>query len=325
MVVDPVSGELSPVNFVDIYGQLPELIRFGFDIRTISFSPPEDSSEIEPELWTRLARTIEENYNNFDGFVILHGTDTMAYSASALSFLLENLDKPVIFTGSQLPLGMLRTDGKENLISSIEIAAARINGLPVVPEVCIFFQNKLFRGNRTTKHNVEYFNAFRSENYPALAETGIDIIYNHSAIKNPVTKTELKVHKHMDNNVAILKIFPGISQTFLNAFFNAGGLKAVIMETYGAGNAPTAQWFISEIEEAVRKGIIIINVTQCAAGSVEMTRYRTGKRLLEAGVVSGYDSTTEAAVTKIMFLLTQNAANKDIIKLINKSIRGEIK
>ena len=324
MAVNPQTGDLIPVNFYEISIQLPELIRFDFDLKTISFSPPVDSSEIEPGMWIRLASTIGENYDKYDGFVILHGTDTMAYSASALSFLLENLGKPVIFTGSQLPIGMLRTDGKENLISSIEIAAEKKNNLPVVPEVCVFFQNRLFRGNRTTKHNVEYFNAFRSDNYPLLAETGINIKYNLAAINHPDKNTGLKVYSGMSTDIAILKIFPGITKKLLRAVFDTEGLKAVILETYGSGNAPTGSWFIAEIERAVRLGIIILNVSQCTTGSVDMSKYPTGKRLYEAGVLSGHDITTEAAVTKMMFLLAQKYDNKEIRSFINRSIRGEI-
>jgi L-asparaginase len=325
MSLDPETGNLRPVNFAEISKQLPELIRFDLDIKTISFTPPVDSSEIAPDMWIRLATAIGDHYDDFDGFVILHGTDTMAYSASALSFLLENLGKPVIFTGSQLPIGMLRTDGKENLITSIEIAAGKINNSPAVPEVCIFFQNKLFRGNRTTKYSVDYFNAFRSDNYPPLAETGIKIVYNYHAINYPYEDKKLKIYNSFDSNVAILKIFPGITNKLLQATFNTDGIKAVIIETYGAGNAPTASWFLSEIEAAVKRDIIVLNVSQCAAGSVDMNKYNTGKRLLEAGVLSGRDITTEAAITKIMFLLAQYTANKDIRTFINNSLRGEIK
>lgn len=324
MAQDPGTGELSPVNFREISGQLPELIRFDLNIETISFSPPVDSSEIEPGMWVRMASIIEENYDEFDGFVILHGTDTMSYSASALSFLLENLDKPVIFTGSQLPIGMLRTDGKENLISSIEIAAAKKNNSPIVPEVCIFFQNKLFRGNRTTKHNVEYFNAFRSDNYPSLAETGTHIKYNHPVIMDPPGNLKLKVHTEMNTNITILKLFPGMSENLVNAIYNIPGLKGVIMETYGAGNAPTYPWFLSATEKAVKKGITILNVSQCPIGSVDMSLYKNGKRLSEAGVLSGYDITTEAAVTKLMFIIARTSKSKEIRSLINTSLRGEI-
>ena len=325
MSFNPETGNLAPVNFGEISRQLPELIRFDLDIKTISYDPPVDSSEVEPEMWIRLATTIGDNYNDFDGFVILHGTDTMAYSASALSFLLENLGKPVIFTGSQLPIGMLRTDGKENLITSIEIAAAKINNSPAVPEVCIFFQNKLFRGNRTTKYNAEYFNAFRSDNYPPLAETGINIDFNYHSIIYPYGEKKLTVHKSLDNNVAVLRIFPGIKGQLLRAVFSTDQLKAVVIETYGAGNAPTGNWFMSEIESAIKRGIVVLNVSQCYTGSVDMSRYTTGKRLLDAGVLSGHDITTEAAITKIMFLLSQHSDPKDIRTLINRSLRGEIK
>jgi L-asparaginase len=324
MAEDPKTGELSPVNFEDISLQLPELVRFDLELHSITFSPPVDSSEINPDMWVEMAAAVGRNYEKYDGFVILHGTDTMAYSASALSFLLEDLDKPVIFTGSQLPIGMLRTDGRENLISSIEIAAARKNGRPLVPEVCIFFQNRLFRGNRTTKHNVEYFNAFRSENYPALAETGINIWYNYPAILQPAADRMLRVHTRMVTEIAVLKIFPGISERLMNTIYNMEGLRGVIMETYGAGNAPTGSWFIKIIKQAVEKGIVIVNVTQCATGSVDMTRYRTGKSLLEAGVHSGHDITVEAAVAKLMFLLAGNSYGADIGQLLNRSLRGEI-
>ncbi|TVR73535.1 MAG: asparaginase [Marinilabiliales bacterium] len=325
MELNPGTGELTPVNFENISREMPELMRFELDIKTVSFSPPVDSSEIGPEMWVRLAETVEKHYDRVDGFVILHGTDTMSYSASALSFMLENLGKPVIFTGSQLPIGMLRTDGRENLATSIEIAAAKINGAPAVPEVCVFFQNKLFRGNRTTKYNVEYFNAFRSENYPPLAEAGINIEFNFHAINYPYGDKKLKVYREMDNNVAILKIFPGITGKLLSSLFSTEGLKAVVMETYGAGNAPAGSWFISEIEKAVSRGILIVNVSQCTTGSVDMNKYINGRRLKEAGVLSGYDMTTEAAVTKVMFLLAQTSNAKELRTLINSSIRGEIK
>jgi L-asparaginase len=324
MIQDAVTGELTPVNFPEISKHLPELGRFDLNIDAISFTPPVDSSEVEPDMWIRMASIIEQNYDNYDGFVILHGTDTMAYSASALSFLLENLDKPVVFTGSQLPLGMLRTDGKENLISSIEIASAKEGGSAIVPEVCIFFQNKLFRGNRTTKHNVEYFNAFRSDNYPVLAETGINIRYDRQAIMPSPGRGKLKVHKELCTDIALLKIFPGISEKAVRAIYNIDRIKAVIMETYGAGNAPTRPWFLSLIREAISKGIIILNISQCSVGSVDMSLYKTGKRLSEAGVFSGLDITSEAAVTKMMFILAHTSENKRITSLVNTSLRGEI-
>ncbi len=325
MAYHPETGSLVPVNFEEISNQLPELKRFNYNLKAVSYSPPIDSSNVNPEIWVKIARTIEVNYESFDGFVILHGTDTMSFSASALSFMLENLGKPVIFTGSQLPISTLRTDGRENIISAIEIAAAKEKGRPAVPEVCIFFQNSLFRGNRTTKYNTEYFNAFRSENYPLLAETGIEIKFNQKAIiKAPGENEKLNVHKELDNNVAILKIFPGIKRDVLRSIFKTPGLKGLVMETYGSGNAPTYDWFIDEIRGAVEKGLIILNITQCIAGSVDMTKYETGIKLMEAGVLNGNNITCEAAVTKLMFLIGKGFTGKEIDLLIKKSIRGEI-
>jgi len=324
MAYRPDTNLLAPVNFEEISQQLPELKRFNYNLRAVSFDPPIDSSNIDPSTWVRIAETVYENYQSFDGFVILHGTDTMAYSASALSFMLEDLDKPVIFTGSQLPIGILRTDGKENIISAIEIAAATENGKPAVPEVCIFFQNSLFRGNRTTKFNAEYFNAFISANYPPLAETGIDIKFNFEAILKPAKGKKLKINTRLDNNIGILKLFPGIKSNLLRSFFNIPGLKAVVLETFGSGNAPNAGWFLDEIKYATSKGVILLNVSQCTAGSVDMTKYETGKKLLEAGVLNGYNITTEAAVTKLMFLLGQKLKEKEIKLFISTPIRGEI-
>jgi L-asparaginase len=325
MVNDPETGALYPLDFKQVSNYVPELKRFGYQLSALSFDPPIDSSNVEPGTWIRLAEVIEQNYEDFDGFVILHGTDTMAYSASALSFLLENLGKPVIFTGSQLPIGIIRTDGKENLISAIEIAADKKQGKPIVPEVCIFFQNKLFRGNRTIKYNAEYFNAFRSDNYPVLAETGIKISYHHSGILKPRSRAQLIVHKTLDTNVAIVKVFPGISENVLASVFNTPGLRGVILETYGSGNAPTSPWFLRMIQRASDKGIIILNVTQCSAGKVDMSLYETGKKLLGSGVISGKDITTESALTKLMFLLGNKPYNdSELRKLLNKSLRGEI-
>jgi len=324
MINDPETGSLVAFDFDHIMKQVPELNRFGFNLTTITFEKVVDSSNITPDIWVQLAEIIENNYKSFDGFVVLHGTDTMAYSASALSFLLENLDKPVVFTGAQLPIGTIRTDGKENFISALEIAAARKNDQPLVPEVCVFFENKLYRGNRTTKHNADYFDAFRSYNYPELAKAGINITYNYSAIHYPVIKPELKVYKKLDNHIAILKIFPGISLEVLDAYLNIKGLKGLILESYGSGNAPTQKWFIEKITEIIDKGIIVLNVTQCSAGSVEMGVYETSLGLIEAGVLSGHDITTEAAVTKLMFLLGQNYSKDEIAAYLSKSMRGEI-
>ncbi len=324
MIDDAETGSLVPFDFDHIMKQVPELNKFGYNLTTITFEKVVDSSDITPETWVHLAELIEKHYNDYDGFVILHGTDTMAYSASALSFLLENLSKPVVFTGSQLPIGTIRTDGKENFISAIEIAAAQKNGKPLVPEVTIFFENILYRGNRTIKHNADYFDAFRSYNYPELAKAGINIIYNHSAINYPTAKQGLKVFHNIDTNVAILKIFPGITPAVLNAYLNIEGLKGLILESYGSGNAPSEEWFIKIISKIVKSGIIVISVTQCSAGSVEMGVYEASLGLIGAGVISGNDITTEAAVTKLMFLFGQNLTKNEIINCLSKSLRGEI-
>ncbi|MGE4289878.1 MAG: asparaginase [Salinivirgaceae bacterium] len=324
MINDPETGSLAPFDFNHILHQVPELNKFGFNLTTITFEEVVDSSNVHPEIWIHLAELIEKNYDQYDGFVILHGTDTMSYSASALSFLLENLGKPVIFTGSQLPIGTLRTDGKENFISAIEIAAARKNQQPLVPEVCIFFENKLYRGTRTTKHNADYFDAFRSYNYPELAKAGINITYNYSAIHYPVIKRDLKVYHKLDPNVAILKLFPGITPEVVDAITNIKNLKGLVLESFGSGNAPTHEWFIEKLRQAVNRGVVVLNVTQCSAGSVDMGVYETSLGLMEAGVLSGKDITTEAAVTKLMFLLGQHYNKEEIKEYLSKSLRGEI-
>ena len=324
MIENPETGVLESFNFQHLKDNMPELKKLGYSVATIQFDPPMDSSEMGPDSWMKIVKIIADNYQKYDGFVVLHGTDTMSYTASALSFMLENLSKPVILTGSQLPIGMLRTDGKENLITAIEIAAAKENGLPLVPEVCIFFENHLMRGNRTTKINAENFNAFRSFNYPVLAEAGIHIKYNNVQIHVNGEERELKPHYLLDTNVVVLKLFPGIQENVVATILKIEGLKAVVLETYGSGNAPRKEWFIRLLCQASARGIIIVNVTQCSAGTVEMERYETGYQLLQAGVVSGYDSTTESAVTKLMFLLGHGYTPDEVRDRMNRSMAGEI-
>jgi L-asparaginase len=325
MIENLETGALESFNFQHLEDNMPELKKLGYAVSTYQFDPPMDSSEMGPEGWKKIVEIIAGHYHQYDGFVVLHGTDTMSYTASALSFMLENLGKPVIFTGSQLPIGVLRTDGKENLITAIEIAAAaNENGSPVVPEVCIFFENILLRGNRTRKVNADNFNAFRSYNYPPLAYAGVHIKYDTAQIYHPVLPKPLKVHYQLDSNIAILKLFPGMSSQVIESILNIHGLKGVVMETFGSGNAPREEWFPEMLKEAVDRGIVIVNITQCVGGCVEMHRYETGKQLLDAGVVSGYDSTTESAVAKLMFLFGQGMSPEDVKEHINCSLIGEV-
>ena len=325
MIENPETGALENFDFDHLLRHVPELRRFNYDICSYQFDPPIDSSDMEPSLWAKIVQIIHYNYDKFDGFVILHGTDTMAYTASALSFMLENLGKPVILTGSQLPIGTLRTDGKENLITAIEIAAARRpDGSPMVPEVCIFFENELMRGNRTTKINAENFNAFRSFNYPSLAKAGIHIRYNEHLIRRPDPARPMKPHFLFDTNVVMLTLFPGIQESIINSVLHVPGLKAVVLKTYGSGNAPQKEWFIQQLKEATERGIVIVNITQCPSGGVEMRRYETGLQLLQAGVTSGYDSTPECAVTKLMFLLGHGLALPEVRRLMDSDLAGEI-
>lgn len=324
MVHDPESGSLVPIDFRHITDHVPELRKFGYDIHSVSFDPVKDSSNIDPEVWVRMAEIIENSYNEFDGFVVLHGTDTMAYSASALSFMLENLAKPVIFTGSQLPIGLLRTDGRENLITAIEIAAAMEGNQPEVPEVCIYFDNKLARGNRTTKMNAEHFDAFDSPNYHPLAEVGLHLRYFKELIRYPQRDKKLIVHREFDTNVAILKIFPGINRNLLKAVLGTEGLRGLIIETFGSGNAPTYQWFLDDLKDFIDNGGIILNVTQCHGGSVEMGLYETSRQMMAAGVISGRDITSEASVTKLMYLLGRYSSRVEVIRSLKLSLAGEI-
>lgn len=325
MIENQETNALESFNFDYLLKYIPELKKFNYHISTYQFAPPIDSSDMEPVYWAHLVEIISTDYDNYDGFVILHGTDTMAYTASALSFMLENLSKPVILTGSQLPIGMLRTDAKENLITAIEIAAAKSpDGTAIVPEVCIFFENHLMRGNRTTKINVENFNAFRSFNYPALARVGIHIRYAQNLIHYPDITRPLIPHYLFDPNVVMLTLFPGIQESIITSLLHVPKLKAVVLKTFGAGNAPQKEWFIHQLRDATDRGIIIVNITQCTSGAVEMQRYETGRQLLDTGVISGYDSTPECAVTKLMFLLGHRFSEKEIRHRMNTCIAGEI-
>ncbi len=325
MAQNPETGALEPFNFHHLLDNVPELRQLGFSISTIQFDPPIDSSEVEPAQWARLIHLISENYELFDGFVVLHGTDTMAYTASAVSFMLENLSKPVIFTGSQLPIGKLRTDGKENLITAIEIAAAKHpDGTPIVPEVCIFFNDKLMRGCRTSKISAENFNAFTSPNYPLLGQAGVHISYFEHQIRKPDPALPLKPHFCMDNNVVVLKLFPGISRQVIHQILTIPDLKGVVLETYGAGNAPKSDWFLDELRDAIQRGIIIVNVTQCSSGRVQMGLYSTGNTLQGIGILSGHDSTTEAALAKMMFLFGHKLSHNEVTEAMRRSYVGEI-
>ena len=326
MKEDPTVQALRPFDFSQILEEVPELGKFACRIDSHTFDPLIDSSDVEPSFWVELVGLIEEKYDEYDGFVILHGTDTMAYSASALSFMIEALTKPVIFTGSQLPIGAPRTDGKENLISSVEIASGKDSeGHALVPEVCICFDNVLIRGNRATKINSDNFRAFRSDNLPPLAEAGINIRYNTSLIRKPEAwDTRPIFHKTLDTRVSILKIHPGITPIVVRNILCGEGTRAVIIETYGAGNAPSKEWFLSIVKEASAMGKILLNITQCQAGSVNMDIYATGKSLKEAGVINGHDSTTESALGKLFFLLGESQENEFVKARLGENLRGEI-
>ncbi|SHE54246.1 L-asparaginase [Psychroflexus salarius] len=324
MIKDPVTNSLKAFNFDQLLSNIPELKLLSHEIHTLSFEDPKDSSDFNCEDYINLATIIETNYEIYDGFVVLHGSDTMSYTASAISFMLENLTKPVIFTGSQLPIGDLRTDAKENLITSIQIAGLKNETKSLIQEVGLYFEYKLYRANRTTKINAEHFEAFASLNFPAMIESGVNLNINYSCLIHSKAR-KLKVHKQLDNNIIIIKVFPGLNEATFSHLINTPNIKGIILETFGSGNTKTEDWFLDTIRKAIRKGIHIVNITQCSGGSVEMGKYATSKHLLEAGIIDGKDMTTEAAVGKMMFLLPKKL-DKNVFKTIfETSLRGEMK
>lgn len=326
MIKDYKTNALKAFDFNQIRNKIPELKQLDCVIDTISFDEPIDSSNMETSHYVQIAEIIADNYNHFDGFVVLTGSDTMSYVSSAISFMFENLQKPVIFTGSQLPIGDLRTDAKENLITSIEIACAvDEQDKPIITEVCLYFEYKLYRANRTTKINAEQFEAFTSMNYPPLAESGVHLSFNHHLLlKKNVSEEKLFFRKKLNNNVVVLKLFPGITLNVVESILSIENLEGVVLETYGAGNAPTSSWFVNLLKKTIDRGVYVVNVTQCAGGSVMMGHYETSLNLQQIGVIDGKDITTEAAIAKMMYLLGKNLPKKEFKKCFEASLRGEV-
>ena len=325
MIENPVTHSLQPFDFTHLIDNVPKIKKLDYEINNIQFHPPIDSANMDPERWVEIARSIADNYADYDGFVVLHGTDTMAYTASALSFMLENLHKPVIITGSQLPIGEVRTDGEENVITALQIAAATdIDGEPMVQEVAILFEDYLWRGNRSTKISADYFNAFKSNNYPYLAKIGLDIQFHKERLLRNHAHRPLKVQYNLDRNVMFLTLFPGITETTLRHLLATPEIKGIVMKSFGAGNAPTDRWFVDAIHDAVKRGIVIVNVTQCVNGGVNSERYMTGNAMSAAGVISGNDITSEAALTKLMYLFGMGLTADEVKKYLNFSLCGEV-
>lgn len=324
MIKDFKTGALKNFNFNQLLKHIPELNLLDCIIETLSFKKPIDSSNMNPAHWIKLITILEENYNTYDGFVILHGSDTMSYTASAISFMIENLSKPIVFTGSQLPIGDLRTDAKENLITSIQIASLAQHKKPVVTEVCLYFEYKLYRANRTTKVNAEHFEAFASPNYPALIESGVHLMVNKTALLPYKANRKIKFHKKLATNIVLIKLFPGINKETLTHIVSYPDIKGVVLETYGSGNATNETWFIEILQELIAKNIPVVNVTQCVGGSVLMGLYETSTHLKEIGVISGKDSTTEAALAKLMYLIGREIRGEKLKNMFETSLRGEV-
>ncbi len=325
MIENPETGSLEPFDFEYLIDNVPKIKRLDYRIDSYQFEVPIDSSAMNPSHWQDIAYVIATFYDRYDGFVVLHGTDTMAYTASALSFMLENLRKPVVITGSQLPIGEVRTDGEENLITALQVAAATTDdSRPMLEEVTILFENYLWRGNRATKYSADNFNAFKSSNFPRLAKIGMGITFREDVLWRPVEDAPLRVHYGMDTNVMYLSLFPGITETMIRHAFNTPGLRGVVLKTYGAGNAPTESSFLEVVREAVDRGLVIVNVSQCDNGMVDPHRYKTGSALYAAGVISGHDLTSEAAITKLMFLFGQDYDTETVKRLMETPLVGEM-
>ena len=322
MVNNPITGALIPFDFKQIQQNVPELARLNYELDVHSFDPILDSSNMDPTIWAELAAIIERTYHDYDGFVILHGSDTMAYTASALSFMLENLNKPVVLTGSQLPIGEIRTDAKENLITALEIVATKNEGLAMVPEVCIYFDYQLFRGNRSIKYNSEKFEAFLSPNYHILAEAGVNLSFYSNYI-HPQAEEPLHVQSDFNANIGVLKLYPGITPQAVQAITKSS-VDAIVLETFGSGNTTTAQWFTDSLQDAIDNNKLIVDISQCQGGSVDLGKYETSKKLQQMGVISGFDMTFEATVTKLMYLMGLKLSNEEIARLMEQSLRGEL-